>query len=283
VKIISWKPGTIPKAGKCYSGVPNMEYHSLKEWYSSSMIKHALRSAESFFYEINEPSKNSLALECGTAFHIGMEGLAVSGHMDLFDSEVMECPTATITSKACGALKAENSEKAVLPAPEIEKTREMAEKLYFKTRELNYFDEGYPELSFFWIDQETGLRLKCKIDWFRPDEGGWILDHKSTKAHQYESFKKEIANRNYHLSAAMYREGVKQVTGLELEDDHYHLLVIANTAPHEVEVYPLDAPSMTEGHALFRKCLSVIKNYDPEADVIPRTIGLPQWAFKLTS
>ena len=281
MKITPWEPGMIPRAGNCYSGIPNTEYHGFREWYSSSMLKHALRSAESFFHEINEPAKHSLALERGQAFHIGMEGLAVTGHMDLFDREVIESPTATITSKAWEALKAENPEKAVLPAAEIAKARNMAEKLYFKTRDHGYYDEGWPELSFFWIDEETNLRLKVKADWFRPDAGGWIWDYKSSKNNQIDDFSREIATYNYHLSAAMYQEGIFRVTGEKPQN--FCLLTIANTHPHEVEVYTLGKASLAKGHEIFRECLNTIKAYDPEADVFPKFIELPPWAFKLTS
>jgi hypothetical protein len=279
-KIEPWRPGTQPQAGHCYSAMPNTVYHSFKDWYSSTMIKHVLRSVESFFYEIEQPSKNSIAFERGAAFHVGVESLATRGDLSLFDLEVIECPTKTIDSKAWKNLKEENPDKVVLPTPEIEKARQMAQKLYEKAGEVNYFVGGYAELSFFWIDKETGLQLKCRLDWFRPDANGWITDYKSSKAPQLESFAKDIAIYNYHFSAAMYLEGLFRVLGIIAK--HWHFLVIANTPPFEVEAYPLDEPSLNEGHALFRKCLHDIVEYIPNQKLTPRLISLPPWAFKLT-
>ena len=280
MKIIPWTAGTIPQGRQCYSGIPNHVYHGHNDWYGSSMIKYAVRSAESFFYEIGQPHKDSIALERGSAFHVGVEGLATDGNMDLFDSHAVESSGATIKSKSWQTDKSENPNKAVLPIAEIEKARAMAEKLFYKASEVNYFADGWPELSFFWIDEETGIKLKCRPDWFRPDAGGWILEYKSSKAHNFEVFSKEIANYNYHLSAAMYLEGVFQVTGIVTEN--YDFLVVANTPPFEVEAYPLDDASIIEGRALFRKCLRDIAGHVADKKLKRKTISLPRWAFKLT-
>ncbi len=37
-----------PESGKCYANLPNEIYHGLKDWNGSSMLKHGLRSVESY-------------------------------------------------------------------------------------------------------------------------------------------------------------------------------------------------------------------------------------------
>ena len=279
MKITKWNPDTIPEADKCYSNMPNSVYHGLVDWYGSTMIKRAIRSGESFFYEISQPPKQSMAFERGHALHAGIEGLTIDGTMDLFEDTILESPTKTI-SKAWQTLKNVDPEKAILPENEIENVRVMLKRLFHKASDAGYYDQGWPELSFFWIDEETGLQLKCRLDWLRVDGEGWVLDYKTSKAHSRSDFPREVANYHYHLSASMYLEGVRAVTGIDVEN--WHFLVVANTPPFEVESYALDAESLAEGYALFRKCLADIKNYDPEAGMEPRAIGLPRYAFKLT-
>ena len=281
IEIIPWNPGMEPEAEKCYCGMPNHVYHGLKDWFGSSMLKHILRSVESFHYEMTQPHKDSIALERGSALHVAIEGLATDGKLDLFVENIVECPTKTINSKAWQELKSDNPEKSILPEAEIENVREMAEKLYRKASEINFFSEGWPELSFFWIDEETGLKLKCRPDWLKVVDGYIQLDdYKTSKNHQKETFEKDVVNYSYHLSAALYSEGVRRVTGFLVES--FSHFVIANTPPFEVEYYGLDRPSLEEGYALFKYVLREIVNYEPEAKLEKKTISIPFWGFRLT-
>ena len=66
-EIPTWKTGMSPEAGQFYAGMPNEVYHGLSDWNGSSMLKHALRSVESYFYEKEQPHKHTLALERGGA------------------------------------------------------------------------------------------------------------------------------------------------------------------------------------------------------------------------
>jgi len=279
MKIIPWQPGMVPESGKCYSGIPNEVYHEFRAWHGSSMIKHAIRSVESFHYEATQPNKQSMALDRGSAVHSGIEGLATDGTMKLFNDLVIESPSGD-KSKTWRELKEANPEKAVLTSAEIEKARTMAEKLHRKADKSRYFDAGWPELSFFWVDERTGIKLKCRPDWLRLDSGGWMPDYKTTKAHSPDGFAKEIANYNYHLSAAMYLAGVLVVTGVDVQN--WRFLVIANTPPLEVEGYWLDARSLEEGKMLLRHLLDKIAGYTPTEEIESQEIGLPRWAFKMT-
>ena len=283
LKIIAWKPNMFPEPGKCYYGMPNEVYHGLKEWHGSTDLKHVLRSVESFRYEKEQPTpEDKIAFERGNSFHVGMEGIIEDGDLSLYQEKVLPCPTKTITSKASKDLKADNPGCYVLPETERDNCAEMIQNVYRKGSKLNFFDEGYSELSFFWVDPETGIRLKCRPDWmmFDDDDVLWMSDFKTAADHQREAFQRVILNLNYHLSAAMYIEGVFRVTGIKA--GHFPFIVCANTPPFEVEVYDLDQPSLAEGHALFRKCLDDVANYEPDKQLEIKTVKLPRWGFKLT-
>lgn len=263
-----------------YSGMPNAVYHGFRDWYGSTTLKHTSRSVESFLYHLKQKQKPKMAFERGDAFHVGIEGFTQNGTLKLFNDHVVECPGKTVKSAAFKELKAANPEKAVVRFDEIENLRGMARNLHKKASAYGYFNDGWPELSFFWIDEETGLQLKCRPDWFRPDDGGWTLDYKTFKDYGEEAFAKEIANRNYHFSAAMYLDGIFNVTGIQCEN--YVFLVAANTPPFEIGAYPPGAASLAEGKAAFRKSLSDIYNYTDDAPLTPATIDMPPWGFKLT-
>jgi hypothetical protein len=59
--------------------------------------------------------------------------------------------------------------------------------------------------------------------------------------------------QRYHLSAAMYLEGVRQLTGQPL---NYVYLVACRHAPYEVQSFVPDAGMLDEGRRLFREALT---------------------------
>jgi exodeoxyribonuclease VIII len=281
IEIIPWRDGIEPEPGKCYSGMPNETYHGFKDWWSSSNLKHTQRSVESFYYELEQPHKATLALERGSAFHVAMEGLATKGNFELFDSLVLECPTKTILTKAWQALKDGNPDCYALPEPEYYAVGDMAASLYNKAAPFRFFVEGWPELSFFWIDEETKFKLKCRPDWLRPDGDVWVvLDYKTSKNHQLEAFRKDVVNFGYHFSAAMYCEGVDAVTGISVEN--FRWLVVANTPPHECACYMPESFTCAEGYAQFRKSLRDIDNYEEPKGLADNVLEIPRWGFKET-
>ncbi|NIA28837.1 MAG: hypothetical protein GWP06_02855 [Actinobacteria bacterium] len=289
MNIIPWETGIIPEAGKCYSGLSNDDYHNtFIEWFSSSDLKNIGRSLEYFWQEYNlkklraDPKyieehgrEYKMAFEVGQAYHDACGSLAMFDDLRLFEEN-----TVSFEGKALGkkfeAKKAIYPHKSVIPEEVFENIPIMAEKTISAARKLDIFHGGDIELSFFWIDQETGLKLKCRTDYYRPD-AGVIVDFKSTKDHTEKGFPKEIANYNYHFSAAMYLDGVSQVVG----EPHKNFLFIAtaNTPPFEVGFYHLNDASINQGTDAFRQALTDLSfNENPEPAF--RKIGVPFWALK---
>ncbi len=265
--------------GKCYSNLPNDIYHSLTDWDGSSMLKHTLRSVESYLYEKKQPHKNTLALERGGALHIATEGLIKDDDGKMYDEQVKTFAGKAIPSKKYDQVKEIYPDYCVIPDEEFETVRIMAEKAKRKADKLNIFNNGYCELSFFWIDKSTGLRLKCRPDYLRPDIP-MIFDYKTTKNHTETGFPKEIANFLYHFQAAIYLEGVEKCTELKFDRESaeaWSFIAIANTPPYETGFYRLKVLSLTEGEFLFRKVLKLIKLFNTEPDFCP--VDVPFWSI----
>lgn len=279
-KIILYEPGMIPEAGKCYSGMPNDVYHhEFIEWFSSSDLKNALRSVEYFWQEYTrkknqEEKEYKVVFEQGTAFHDAIESLIVHDDLRIFEQNTVSYNGTAQAKKKFLDAKAANPDKNVVPIDYFNNVPAMAEKTKAAGDFLNVFKGGEVELAFFWIDKETGIKLKCKTDFTRFD-AQTIIDFKSTKDCREKEYKKDLANYDYHFSAAMYCEGVKQVTGVETEC--FIHIATNNTAPFEVEIFYLDDLALQEGEHLFRHVLedlSLKKRPDPEF----KKIGLPFWA-----
>jgi len=110
---------------------------------------------------------------------------------------------------------------------------------------------GLAERSLFWRDPESGIR--CKI---RPDLlvlPHLILELKTTFNASLPVFQRTLQMQRYHLSAAMYLEGVRQLTGQSL---NYVYLVACRHPPYEVQSFVPDAAMLEEGERLFREALN---------------------------
>jgi len=283
VKVTPWREGMTPEAGKIYSGMPNESYHGFREWNGSSMLKHALRSVESFLYEKEQEPKSTLALERGGAFHLCLEGLTQGKGMEFYQDNVLPCPTKTILTKSWYAEKEANSGCYCLPEAERDAVATMSLNIHAKGSRLKLFDSGFAELSFFWIDEKTGIKCKARTDWidFGEQSGNqFILDYKSTKNHKRKGFDREMLNYGYHFSAAFYMEGVRQVTGLPFDD--FTVAACANTPPHEVRFYPVGRDSLDEGRSLFQDCLWKIANHEPDEEpIIEEPLDIPRYGMTI--
>lgn len=87
---------------------------------------------------------------------------------------------------------------------------------------MKAFKGGYPEVSIFWTDPETGIRCKCRPDYLKTKA---VVEVK-TFSNQFDkpldaAVINAIAQRRYHISASMYLEGVEQAKRLIREDPEF--------------------------------------------------------------
>lgn len=92
--------------------------------------------------------------------------------------------------------------------------------------------DGQPEHSAFWIDEETGLECKCRYDWFAPIS----VDVKTSADPAPEPYAKTIVNLGYHRKWAHYRAGLQALTG---QNKFVHI-VVGSQDPHLVGNYDID-------------------------------------------
>lgn len=134
---------------------------------------------------------------------------------------------------------------------------------------------GLVEHSLFWIDKETGVL--CKV---RPDiwHDNYIADLKSTISADERSFQNTIATYGYHIQAAMQREGIRELTGKDIEN--FVFIVCEKNYPFCVVPYILDSAAMDKGREEFKSLLRDFKecldrNEWPSYET--KTISLPGW------
>ena len=135
--------------------------------------------------------------------------------------------------------------------------------------------EGKAEQSFWWDDLATGMRCKCRPDWY---QGSTIVDIKTTTDASPQAFARSVATFGYHIQAAHYLEGLSD------RCQRFVFVAVEKTYPHAVAVYELDGEALALGRTMRDNGMDVIAAchavdvWPGYGDTIIQTISLPKWA-----
>jgi exodeoxyribonuclease VIII len=134
--------------------------------------------------------------------------------------------------------------------------------------------DGKAEQSFWWTDTATGMRCKCRPDWYY---GSTVVDIKTTTDASPQAFARSVATFAYHIQAAHYLEGLSD------RCQRFVFVAVEKTYPHAVAVYELDADALALGRTTRDNALDVIAGcqaagvWPGYSDTIIQTISLPKW------
>jgi len=138
---------------------------------------------------------------------------------------------------------------------------------------------GKSEQSFFAVDPETELELKCRPD-FILDDYSWIIDLKSTLDASPKGFQRSLTNYRYFVQAAWYLDVVEMETGRRPEA--FVFVAVEKQRPFNVGVYCADEQMIQVGKQHAREDLmniakwkntGVYPGYSNRAEMI----SLPKW------
>lgn len=141
---------------------------------------------------------------------------------------------------------------------------------------------GKPEQSLFWVDDESGIWRRARLDWL-PNPGGRMIvaDYKTCASAAPAAVRRAVEAYGYHQQAAWYLDGI---AALKLADDAAFLFVFQETAPpHLVTVVELDFDALLVGRAKNRQAIDVYTQcvasgrwpgYGDDIELI----SLPPWA-----
>ena len=228
----------VPHPSMVYADIPlgitrNLEndaYHGESSAVSSTQLKRMLISAAHFASGFEEPEESSEALLFGSVLHGRLLEPAT------FAGRFFGMPKVDRRTKAGKAL-AESLEKeaagrARFPEDWLSAIDRIVANARAHRRVRRLLSAGEAEVALSWIDPETGVKCKIKIDWWHDLRS--LADVKSAADITRDGFGKACARLHYPLSAAMYCEGVYQVTG---EEPEWTFIACEKTAPHTVAAY----------------------------------------------
>jgi hypothetical protein len=116
---------------------------------------------------------------------------------------------------------------------------------------------GVPEVSIFWEDEETGVRLRCRPDWVPYTQDGLMLlpDYKTARTAEPRSWARQAASFGYPQQDAWYRDAVI-AAGLA-EEVRFLFILQEKDPPYLVSVVELEPEDVEIGRALNRQAIEV--------------------------
>lgn len=114
---------------------------------------------------------------------------------------------------------------------------------------------GEHEKDFFWTDDLTGEKCKCRPDCLSEFDGKkYIVDYKSTDSCDDGHFERSSRKYGYKFQAGMYTEGVFQNT---LEQYGFAFVAQEKKAPYAVRVYFCTPEFVAQGYDQFRELIGI--------------------------
>lgn len=241
---------------KIIKQLDNDEYHALAS-FSSSQIKDFINHPPKYFQAKHIaktlPRVESESMKIGSATH------AYWMEPERFDTDYAIEPDCDGRTKAGKAIKAKFKElaqdKTIITQKQGEIMSEMCKALNDDKNARGLLARTDIENSIFWTDEETGLDLRIRPDMWR--QGTYIADLKTTRDASPHAFVRSIYDFGYHISAAMYLDGMKQL-GQEITD--FVFICVESSAPYLTATYTLSDDALQIGHREYRAALNGIKH-----------------------
>lgn len=304
----------------------SMDMYLQSRHISSSNLKNALKTPRSFYYDWERvfEEKEKPCFQLGTFAHMAFleptlfKMVQVEPHVNRSSKEGV---IALINFyKKLNGFKTPHLDPKDYKMDELKK---MADGLLFicqdkgysfiseemsmiiKALERNYYWYGggiipqllkgaYSEVSFYGKDEETGLDVRVRPDYFNIEENigvNAVISFKTTRADDLGKFYYDCAKLKYELSEGMYQEVMSSVTGRNFNVTI--MIMLQTVEPYDVAVLFWSPDDLANGKYKYHYALSIVKDcfdkkwfpgYDAKAEDGARGIidmQLPDWSKKM--
>ena len=253
----------------------NEEYHA-DPAFSKSDLDAAAKSGKHLYDKLFGPKRESTpAFDFGTAFHAA----ALPG--EDFDQVAVRMPDGLKkTTKEGKAFMAEHKGKILLNSSDAYALDQMMLSMTEHPIGLSLLNGdlmGKSEQSYFAVDPESGLDIKCRPDYITSD---LIIDLKTTLDASPKGFQSSLVSYRYYVQAAHYLDCVEMATGTRPKA--FLFLAVEKKRPFGVAAYIADDAMIEVGREHARRDLQKIaewkaSNIWPGYSDRAEIISLPKW------
>lgn len=268
----------IPADDGIYSGISDLEYHADHGSLSSSGARTLLAPScpAIFRHQQDEPPAPKPQFDMGHVCHTLVLGEG---------SDIVIAPFENWKTKESQQMrdKAHANGKVPILSKDFAAAQAMADVVRTHPVARQLFDaDGQAELSGYWHDENTGVRLRFRTDWLCQISGRIVaVDYKTSTSADPAHFAKAAADFGYHMQDAWYRKGL---AGAEITDDPDFLFVVQDkNPPHLVTVNRIASHHIQLGAQRNRKAIDlyhrcVTNNEWPAYGDQIHSIDLPTYA-----
>ncbi|HEY2066351.1 MAG TPA: PD-(D/E)XK nuclease-like domain-containing protein [Gemmatimonadaceae bacterium] len=267
---------TVPKTDGIYAHIPETVYHGDKGSLSSSGARALLNTTPAEFdHQRREPPNPKPQYDFGHAAH----KMVLGEGQQLVRVDADDWRTNAAKEKREHAW-AEG--KSPLLKKDIDIAQRMAGKVFAHRLAARLLADGSAELSGYWRDRATGVRLRCRPD-FVPEVGNGrpiLVDYKTSTSASPRHFVKQAAEYGYHNQAAWYIDGFAAAAGVE--GAAFLFIVQQKTAPYLVSICQLHPDHVDLGRRQNRRAVDLYaqcvesKTWPAYGDAI-HNCELPGW------
>lgn len=241
-------------SGPYDSGIHDLsleDYLAERRHVSSSGLKQILQSPLHLQRYLQRQQFSSPILDFGTAVHCALL------EPERFEREYIALPVAHVDMLHADDLRLIQQEPHpvhFITEAQMSAVQAIREQVAAQPEVAHWLNKGQAERSLFWRDQQSGVRCKIRPDLLLLPQ--LMLELKTTFDATLAVFQRTCLMQRYHLSAAMYRQGVQQLTG---QLPQYVFLVVCRHPPYAVHTFAPSAEMLGEGERLFRLALNKLK------------------------
>lgn len=247
-----------------------------------SVLRHFNRSCAHAREAIVSPADQTEVQALGHAAHVAIL------EPERFLVEYVGAPKfdkrTTAGKKGWEEFQAAHATSAVIPQEEYDLCLRLRDSVWaHPTASELLKGKGYNEASAYWIDPETGVACKGRLDRLTL-LAGWpcVVDLKTTRNASRSAFAKDVHFYHYHQQAAMYLSGLTEVAP---HPRKFMFIAVEKEPPYCPAVYELEEDAIDLGRDDFHKHLRLYADcvasgqwpgYGDGADYV----SLPPWAFR---
>jgi exodeoxyribonuclease VIII len=248
--------------------MPASEYHS-SEGISKTGLWTLLSQSPAHY--IAGRVKRTAEMDMGSAVHAQL----LQPH-----EQIVVCgPEDRRGSKWKDALAAVGPDQVLLPEKDYDRVMRVVQSVRTgKHSHIVNANNAEREVSVFF--EISGIKLRCRPDLVLLDDN-IIIDVKTTKSANRNSFARDCYTYGYHMQAALYAAGWAMAGGGP--EPEFKFLCVELDEPYATALYTLDRGSFQAGQWAVRKALRLYEQCVSTGQwpgYTDDTISLPRWAFQ---
>ena len=271
------KTTTAPNVPGVYAGISNADYHA-GPGISKSGLDILAKSPAHYWDRYLSPSRQrqaeTAAMAFGTAFHTAVLEPHEFGKwvvLDKVDRRTKEGKAAAEEAEA----RAARQGGRVIARADMDLIAAMNTAI-LSHPVAEHLETGVPELSVYWIDEESGVFCRCRPDWLGASA---VVDLKTTDDASPRGFIRSSYIHRYWVQAAFYIDGLA-ANGINMP--YFIFAACEKNRPYPVVAYNATNEAIEAGRREYRRLLKLYADcaasntwpgYELWADM-----DLPGWA-----